>query len=112
MFGRKRPRILKARLDPDYPEAPCLLVWGGVSDMSEGETIDVRMPDRVIIPGFVRDWIPSQEDGPGVGTWVIQIAPLAEADDQVCTCFTVQDEDGRLVIENPYCVYHMMEEED
>lgn len=109
MFRRKR--VLKAVIDPDHPDAPCLLVWGGVGEMVEGETIDVKMPDRTIIPGFVRSWTPSVAS-PAVGTWVVQIAPLAEGDDRVCTCLPFEVDGRQVLIESVYCVYHMLMEED
>lgn len=101
-----RSRYLKASIDPEHPDAPCMIYQGTVGDFVEGETIDVRMPDRKTVPGFIRAWIPN-EDTPSRGMWQIQIRPLAEGSDKICQCLPV---DGAL-LESPFCAYHSPDNE-
>ena len=90
-----------ARVDDDPANlfAPCVLIPGKRKKFELGETVILRYADREVY-GYVRDWIsPDSRDFSPLGMFVIQVRPMPEDRDMLCTC-----DPG---LPDPDCAYHL-----
>jgi hypothetical protein len=90
-------KVVKAKVDPQNPDAPCVLVPGKPGKYAPGEAVLVKFTPANVVTGCMMDYVPL------LGLWRCQVGTLPEGEDPVCIC-TVADGVGVL---NPACYYHL-----